>query len=81
MNERIKELLLQAGGHFGDGLEFAVVFGELDDFKKFAELIIRECASICDSVAIQHDNNNEIKAGVGAWDCRRSIKQHFGVEE
>ena len=81
MNERIKELIKAVGGigHDDDGNELtpALVGKELE---KLAELIVRECASICDSVAIQHDNNNEIKAGVGAWDCRRSIKHHFGVE-
>jgi GGDEF domain-containing protein len=68
MNERIKQLAEQAGGHFGDGLEFAVVFGELDDFKKFAELIVRECVEIAD----EYD-------GVGSTIVSR-IKKHFGVE-
>ena len=46
MNEKIKLLAEQSGGNYGDGLEFAVVFGELKDFEKFAELIVRECAEL-----------------------------------
>jgi GGDEF domain-containing protein len=65
MNERIQELVERAGGHFGKGLEFAVVFGELDDFKKFAELIVRECAGIA------HGSDMPGK----------DIKEHFGVEQ
>lgn len=78
MNERIDELMIQAGARFEflHGVHY-------DDFqyRKFAELLIIECADVCDSVTTYHDDNNEIKAGVGAWDCRRSIKQHFGVKE
>ena len=44
MNERIDELMLQAGARFEflHGVHY-------DDFqyKKFAELIVRECAEIC----------------------------------
>jgi hypothetical protein len=77
MNERIRQLYDQAI-IIEDGGDY--VCGELDP-EKFAELIVRECAELCNSVATQHDNNNETKAEVGAWDCRRTIKEHFGVEE
>jgi hypothetical protein len=75
MNERILELAKQAG--IKANSEQAMSPQE----QLFAELIVKECANICDGVAIQHDNNNETKAGVGAWDCRSTIKEHFGVEE
>jgi hypothetical protein len=43
MNERIDKLLVEAGARFGgDG----VVYDNFDP-KKFAELIVRECAEIC----------------------------------
>ena len=74
MNERIKQLAEQAGGHFGEGLEFAVVFGELEDFEKFAELIIRECAN-----AIVNDSRlSDVRTARNG--CVRAIKEHFGVE-
>ena len=71
MNERIKELALQAG--------FAMEVGDPnsppswwgagrnDRFEKFAELIVRECAK----VAADHD----------ALDIYEEIREHFGVEE
>ena len=68
MNEKIKLLAEQAGGHYGGGLEFAVVFGEVEDFEKFAELIVKECADISD--ASFHNGS----AGYLA------ILKHFGVE-
>ena len=77
MNERIKELAEQAGGHFGDGLEFAVVFGELDDFKKFAELIVRECAEIAKKV--DGDESDDYQSG-RTW-AGIDVLEHFGVEE
>ena len=43
MNERIKELAVQAGaGELGDSVIAATM-----DIEKFAELIVLECASIC----------------------------------
>lgn len=50
MNERIKELLYEAGGqyrgeHFITGK--TVICTEEVDYEKFAELIVEECASIC----------------------------------
>jgi len=70
MNERIRELVEQAGGHFGEGLEFAVVFGELEDFEKFAELIVKECAEI----ALTEAQSN------GNFDTFNKIVKHFGVK-
>lgn len=92
MNERIRELAEQAGAHFGEGLEFAVVFGELSDFEKFAELILQECVSQCEKVADQADKMAKSKfvtpegrllnEGIwgGATNCSALIKNHFGVE-
>ena len=65
MNERIKELAEQAGMH--DFVLEAMGIGE--EFEKFAELIVRECADIAD----EYD-------GVGSTIVSR-IKKHFGVEE
>lgn len=63
MNERIDELMIEAGARFEflHGVHY-------DDFqyKKFAELIVRECAVI----ATEGDSD---KIALG-------ILQHFGVE-
>ena len=79
MNNRIQELVLQAGGNFADSpLEFAVVFGELEDFEKFAELIVRECAKVAKDIQTFYDENNDSQVNTEIWTM---IKQHFGVEE
>jgi hypothetical protein len=68
MNERIKELALQAGhkplGTFADEL--------MDIYnKKFAELIVEECANVADENYIHR----------GSRTCGLAIRLHFGVEE
>lgn len=51
MNKRIKELAEQAGASIEENtLAFPVVFGEMEDFEKFAELIIKECSEFTDPV-------------------------------
>ena len=67
MNERIKELALQAGATVMERSGWTD-YGTLDlDVEKFAELIVRACAE----VAEDYD---------GAHYVGTTIKQHFGVE-
>jgi hypothetical protein len=72
MNERIKELAEQAQIWIADyhGQRWEI------DPKKFAELIVRECASL-------FDGSKEMKT-VGFLSHEqvvKQIKEHFGVEE
>jgi hypothetical protein len=67
MNELILELAKQAGLKFSSETAMSPV--EL----KFAELIVRECASRCLLTPLDHILGGE------AFSTR--IKQHFGVEE
>ena len=74
MNERIKKLKEQATSYTWNGND---VTEELDE-QKFAELIVRECADICNKIYFDRYPDAE--------DFERSeegdaIKQHFGVEE
>ncbi len=74
MNERIRELIEQAGWTEGyyesdDGPFIEPEFNK----EKFAELIVRECVKAADEWYQYH---NEIQ-----WDPGEHIKQHFGVEE
>ena len=73
MNERIKELAEQAGFHVADGKIYIPTTSEdiTECQKKFAELIVRECAGI---VADAVDHREPASTYVG------KIKQHFGVE-
>jgi len=66
MNERIRELLLQATTLRGPPfIRFKV------DQEKFAELIVRECADIA---TIHQQNHAHDSIG-------RYVLEHFGVEE
>jgi hypothetical protein len=71
MNERIRQLAEQAGfmdswfSESGDDCE--------QELKKFAELIVRECASWVDHIL------RERQAGGGTMGD--DIREHFGVEE
>jgi len=68
MNERIKEIALQAGGsHYPD------VGGKT--LEKFAELIVQEC--------IRYFNEDYVRDFDTLWreDLSKGMKEHFGVEE
>ena len=68
MNERIKELAEQAGfnPYNYEGANAAL-------FKKFAELIVQECADVAKETRWAVPPSQEQIA--------RGIQQHFGVEE
>jgi hypothetical protein len=75
MNDRIDKLLVEAGAYFGGE---GVVYDAFDP-KKFAELLIQECAQAC----INMGNDYEIKSA-GQYQAELfafAIKKHFGVEE
>jgi hypothetical protein len=65
MNERIKELALQAKvtGYFAAGTELATPIPLSPELEKFAELIVRECSDL-----VMNDEN--------AFD----VLKHFGVD-
>ena len=78
MNERIALLALRASDYDTGWL----------DRQKFAELIVRECATTCDNIGkearkewkakyIPHDDGRSD----GAWECKAAILEQFGVEE
>jgi hypothetical protein len=71
MNERFKELALQAGAVFTDVHAVSLLD---DEIEKFAELIIKECAN-----AIVNDSRlSDVRTARNG--CVRTIKEHFGVE-
>jgi hypothetical protein len=79
MNERIKELVGQAGGiqYDEDGNELtAILVGK--DLTKFALLIVRECKENFSKV--WYDQGMDIRgAEIGKFLTR--FDEHFGVEE
>jgi hypothetical protein len=74
MNERIKELAVQAMEYVYD------VNGSpqhrLDTlYEKFAELIIMDCIAMCKTAVGTPDYNR------GRMDCHDNIKEHFGIKK
>jgi hypothetical protein len=92
MNERIRELKQQAIDYVDsvdDGLGIEE-YRELVDLK-FAELLVRECANICDAKRAEYtklskdadsfkDKNLWAEGEISAHRIRISIQEHFGVE-
>ena len=84
MNQRIEHCLYQAG------LTAQGCWDELDDYarqgiEKFAELIVIECASICEINGQSYKHSfTPAKARLAestSNHCAVAIKEHFGVEE
>jgi len=76
MNERIQQLAQQAGLRFTQLMSnpmVPIVDGKETDLEKFAELIVRECASRVDNIL------REKKHGGGTMGDE--IREHFGVED
>lgn len=82
MNERIRELAEQAHMYARDYVEECKHYGyhmEHNEFElrfrsKFAELIIKECASL----TLDYGGPDHY---TGWLDYRDEIKKHFGIEE
>jgi hypothetical protein len=79
MNERIKELWSQAGGHYNGGNQHTWPEYTIDDPEKFAELIVRECMAC--STWVGKMNTNSIEPVHTAHAINQRIKKQFGVEE
>ena len=79
MNEKIKELRQQATTIVG--VEHCRAFDrEVLDEQKFAELIVRECMTICKEHPSRIVSNNWVADAV-APDIVSQFEEHFGVEE
>ena len=68
MNERIKELAREAG------LLAYNPEGPPTKLEKFAELIVKECAELCDRFQAR-------EVGMQPTECAGAIRKMFGVEE
>ena len=82
MNEQIRELVKQAGGHFtkhnlmSNPIQHRESIELWDkNIEKFAELIVRECVAQCEI------NSDHFYLGLGSKISAFNIKQHFGIKE
>jgi hypothetical protein len=67
MNERIKQLMDQAG------TDTSGKWMGVDHAEKFAELIVNECADLCDRFQARD-------VGMQPAECAGAIRKMFGVE-
>jgi len=81
MNERLKELYRQAHGtrHYDgdpalDGNPPTVYWQGEASAQRFANLIVRECADLCDRFQARD-------VGMQPAECAGAIRKMFGVEE
>lgn len=82
MNDRIRQLALQAGLRFTQLMSnpmVHVVDGKETDLEKFAELIAQQCADICTEMAAKCAGLPG--DGAVARDCADWIRKDFGVEQ
>jgi len=90
VNGRIRELALQAG--YQEDM-FGIGHWDMPECRRFVELIIRECAALCDQAAQENartfyavTETQELGPALVAKGCQvqaeklsRQIQQHFGV--
>lgn len=73
MNDRIRELMIEAGIYECDDFE------PHPTFEKFAELIIRECAKAIDTVYEKSEPDHGCYDWA-TWAYGEDILKHFGLE-
>jgi len=79
MNERIRELVRESNlDVYGLGKER---YRWEYTVEKFAELIVRECATIINDIPSAPQGSWSDGYYEGCTDSAKQIKQHFGVEE
>ena len=85
MNERIKELVVESGnGQMRNGKLYPHIGSRTEeDWKKFAELIVRECAVPMIIMAREMDTNSckNNPVEVNAMALHQGLMKHFGVEQ
>ena len=82
MNKQIEKLALECGAWHQVYEPKRFLHNHNFDIERFAELIVRECARLC-----EHESNDDeydqydMGQSVKAESIKTAIKEHFGVEE
>ena len=80
MNDRIKELWSQAGGHYDSGNQHTWPQYKIDNPEKFAMLIIKRCRNIVsDNRDLAIEDGWKVDEAMST--AINDIKEHFGVKE
>jgi len=88
MNERIRQLADEAGlkyhnwitnvSNINDG-DFK--YPRLEDYEKFAELIVKECMRMCEVAQVGYLTHGLEKEASGAYSVKQYIEEYLGVDE
>jgi hypothetical protein len=99
MNELIKELVKKAGGRLSTHTLTSYPAQRREsielwdkNIEKFAELIVKECMSMCDELKVEYFNHRKntmdfdekhiyAEGESACFNLRFKMKKHFGVEE
>lgn len=83
MNERIRELVKQAGGHFSTHTLTSYPAQHREsiqlwdqNIEKFAELLLKECIQVVDDTMTENQDMN-----IGLVMASAAIVSHFEIEE
>lgn len=80
MNERIEKLYKQASKQDYFPQDGEEVYMSAEDLKKFAELLVQECVSICYAESRTAGANGNLAEYSALSRAGGHIKDHFGVE-
>ena len=90
MNERIRELVEQAGialykkdvldKHFPELYDGVYCESSVEQLEKFAELIVLECMRMCEVAEMSFVTHGCDVEASGAITVKQFIAEHFGVE-
>jgi hypothetical protein len=88
MNERIRQLADEAGlkyhnwitneSNINDGY---FKYPRLEDYEKFAELIVKECMRMCEVAQVGYLTHGLEKEASGAFSVKQYIEEYLGVDE
>jgi len=86
MNEKIKQLALDAGIGFtlwdDSGREMIDNYTPEEQLEKFAELIVQECADLCNKFGDRLEDERPNKdLDIVAYECADGLKRYFGIKE
>jgi hypothetical protein len=80
MNERIRELWSQAGGHYDSGNQHTWPQYTIDDPEKFAELIVAECLKIAKTREDEFESAGLLDESNAVGNVAYRISRQFGVK-
>lgn len=80
MNKRLRELEALATETVNCGIN-GTSTSQYFDRRRFAELIVRECAKVAEDYVGAENNKLVETVYISSWQLQDAIKEHFGVDK